>query len=289
MACDPEISVLVVAHNKAKYTRRCLASVLAAGGARFEFLLFDNGSVDETSELLERFARQARAAGHAALILREDKNVGAIRSRNALLERATLDLVAFLDNDVMVRTRGWAGALAGALVADERIGMLAPKLVYPYAPYDIQCAGCDVSQDGRVGFRGRGRPNGEAEFNQPRDCQCLISACWLLRRATSRALGPLDERFSPVQFEDIDYCYRARARGLRAVYLPSVEMYHWENTTTAGSDRINYNYITVKNNARFKQKWRQVFEQENGPPDAGLNWQQIPAVGPEEVDDPPVV
>jgi O-antigen biosynthesis protein len=285
----PDISIVIVAHNKAAYTRRCLDSLLLAAGARFQFLLFDNGSTDQTPAVFDRFAAGALAAGHSVDIQRADANIGAIISRNRCVERAVAPFIVFMDNDVTVRTRSWASRLRDALAADQSLGIVAPKMLFPHEPHLIQCAGCDVSPAGRVDFRGRGRPRDDPDFSVPRDCQALISATWMLHRAVWNAVGPLDTLFDPVQFEDIDYSYRVREKGLRCACLPSVEMYHWENTTTARSGAINYNYWTVKNNAKFKKKWQRVFEREDGPADAGLSWIDIPVPDIETMPEPPMV
>ena len=89
-------------------------------------------------------------------------------------------------------------------------------------------------------------------------------------------LGTLiDEQFNPLQFEDIDYCYRARHAGYRVVYLPEVEMYHFENVTSGDTAAINYTYVTIKNGMRFKKKWRFMFETEGGPRDEDIEWMEI--------------
>jgi GT2 family glycosyltransferase len=85
-------------------------------------------------------------------------------------------------------------------------------------------------------------------------------------------IGPLDERFSPVQFEDIDYCYRARQAGWRVVYWPEFEMYHFEGMTTKHSPGLEYNKLTARNAVRFKRKWREVIEREGGPDDRNVHW-----------------
>jgi GT2 family glycosyltransferase len=114
-------------------------------------------------------------------------------------------------------------------------------------------------------------------YNTRCDCQTLISAAWMLRAEVARSVGPLDERFSPVQFEDIDYCYRIRESGGLCRYEPGVELYHFENVTT-GRGTLNYPYLTVKNGLKFKQKWRHRFADEGGPPDSEWAWAQIPTV-----------
>lgn len=197
--------------------------------------------------------------------------------------------VAWIDSDCMVRTNGWAIKLAEYLRSHEDVGIVGPKLVYPWAPHDIQCAGCDVTQSGRVVFRGRGSPIDEGAFAAQRDCPTLISACWLMRTDLWREVGPLDDIFSPVQFEDIDYCYRARAAHRRVVYNPAVEMYHFEGMTTTRTPGLRYNSLTARNAVKFKRKWHETIAREGGMEDrlvtwiADVGWRPITEVGNPQV------
>jgi len=274
----PDISILILAHNKSAYTRRCLDSLLNSSLRPFEVVLVDNGSTDDTPALFEAWQTRAESAGISVQRLRLETNVGAIDGRNAGMERMRGRYWVFLDNDAVVRSRAWLEKLRSVLESDPKIGAVGPKLVYALPPHDIQCAGCDVTQGGRVVFRGRGSPRMSAEFNTRRDCQTLISACWMMRADAAKAIGPLDTRFSPVQFEDIDYCYRLREAGYRCVYEPSVEMYHFENVTTGRTAELNYPYLTVKNGMKFKEKWQHRYLVEKGPADADWAWAKVATV-----------
>ena len=277
------VSILILAHNKAAYTRRCLDSLFHSTCRPFQVLLVNNGSTDETGAVFEEFRKRSLAASITTEILAWPENVGAIEGRNRGMERLTGDFWVFLDNDVVVRTRTWLERLREVLRADERLGVVGPKLVYPLPPHAIQCAGCAVTQGGQVIFSGRGEPRTAPAWNAPRDCQTLISACWMLRGAAAKAIGPLDARFAPVQFEDIDYCYRLREAGWRCRFEPAAEMYHFENVTTGRSGALNYPYLTVKHGLKFKEKWRHCFSREDGPADEAWTWAPIPTVQLEEV------
>jgi O-antigen biosynthesis protein len=271
------ISMLLLAHDKCEYSRRCLDSLFLSTLRPFQVVLVDNGSRDATPEVFDAFQQRASRENIAVSRLRFDDNVGAIVGRNCGMEMMTGRYWVFLDNDVTVRTRSWLEKLLAVLDAEPRVGVVAPKLVYPLAPHLIQCAGCDVTSGGRVIFRGRGSANQTPAYNTRCDCQTLISAVWLMRAELARQIGPLDARFSPVQFEDIDYCYRMRETGWLCRYEPGVEMYHFENVTTAGTT-LNYPYLTVKNGLKFKEKWRHRFAHEGGPPDRDWAWAEISTV-----------
>jgi GT2 family glycosyltransferase len=273
----PVVSVIILAYNKAEHTRRCLAALPETCWRPLEVILVNNGSTDHTPEVLTDFGGRASEAGIGVKRLDNETNVGASTGRNQGLELASGRFLAFMDNDVVVRSRDWVERLVAALDSVERGGIAGPKLIYPFPPFLIQCAGGAVSPTGRVFFRGRGEPR-EAAFNRREEVQCLISACWLMRRELVEDVGGLDEAYNPVQFEDIDYCYRARERGWRVLYEPSAELYHFENVTTSGSATINSPYQIVKNGMRFKRRWRHLFSQEGGPPDTAWHWAEIPTV-----------
>jgi len=268
----PPVSVILLAHNKAAYTERCLRGLLATPYRPFEVVAVNNGSTDATGKLFDEYAALLTDAGISVQRLDFERNVGAVSGRNQAMSKVSGDFLVFLDNDVVPRTRSWMARLVEFLRSRPDAGAVAPKMIYPFPPHLIQCAGCEVSPTGKVSFLGRGEPRESPEFSRLRECQALISACWMMPATAAKVAGPLDEGYSPVQFEDIDYCYRLREAGYKVFCLPEVEMYHFENVTTGRTDKLNYKYLTVKNGLRFKNKWQRRFSREGGRSDAEMPW-----------------
>jgi GT2 family glycosyltransferase len=271
------VSILILAHNKADVTRRGLRSLVHSTLRPLQIVLVDNGSTDETPEVLADFKKKSADCQLDVHLVRHSQNLGAIVGRNSGWPLLTGEFHVFLDNDVFIRSRSWLERLRRVLTSDVRVGVVGPKLLYPTPPHLIQCAGCEVTGGGRVIFRGRGQPHDAPEFCEASDCPALISACWMMRGSFARELGLLDERFSPVQFEDTDYCYRVREAGFLCRYVPDVEMYHCENVTSGRTATLNYSYLTVKNGLKFKEKWRAKIAAEGGPPDSAWRWADLPA------------
>jgi GT2 family glycosyltransferase len=48
----------------------------------------------------------------------------------------------------------------------------------------------------------------------------------MIRRDVWEELGGFDERFEPLWFEDVDFCWRARERGYRMCYTPEAVAKH---------------------------------------------------------------
>jgi GT2 family glycosyltransferase len=284
------ISVITLTHNKLACTRRCLPSLLKSTGARWELIVVENGSTDGTAHWLRGFRRDAEAAGVRTTILSNaPPGTGCSTARNRGIAAASGEKIVFVDNDVAVRSRGWLALLDAVLDHDPGAAAVGPKLVYPFPPYRIQFAGGGVSRGGRILFAGRGEPGDEPRFNVRRDVQHLISACLMIRAAALKAAGGFDEAFNPVQFEDTDLCYRVRSMGHRILYEPSVEMYHFESVTTAGTPGMNNASLVVRHGLLFKERWRHMFEHENGPAEEETRWRRVEVPPLDEIADPPLV
>ena len=123
-----------------------------------------------------------------------------LAARNRAWARARSRTVVFLDNDTAIRTRTWLSRLAAVLAADAGLGLVGPKLLYPYLPHLIQCAGVRFSASGRVCFCGRGCAHDDPQFTVFREVPALISACWMMHNDLRDRVGMLDEHFHPVQY-----------------------------------------------------------------------------------------
>jgi GT2 family glycosyltransferase len=283
------ISLITLTYNKLAVTRRCLPSLLQSSARNWELIVLENGSTDGTLEWLKAFQREAESAGIRITILPQANNIGCSTGRNVAAAAASGDRLVFLDNDVAVRSRDWLQGLGRVFEEDSTAAIVCPKLVYPFPPYAIQCAGGAVTPAGRVVFMGRGEANGEPRFNRRCEVQWAISACWMVRADVFRESGGFDEAFNPVQFEDTDLCYRIRSRGHRVVYEPAVEMYHYESTTTAGTAGLPNTALVVRHGLLFRNRWLSVIEKENGPAESEAAWRKIAIPPLESIPEPPVV
>ncbi len=281
-SADERVSLVMLAHNQAAVTRRTLEALLQSTYADVEAVLVDNGSTDGTPEVLSAFERDAASRGWHVRRIGFPENVGAVAGRNAALEVLSGGQVVFLDNDVVIGRRSWLEILREELARDG-VGIVGPQIRFAQWPDRLQCAGCEVTENGFVVFRGRGETASDPAWNEERFVPALISACWMMRREVVRALGPLDMRFHPVQYEDIDYCYRARAAGWRVLYSPRCHVYHLENVTTDGAPEMRYRYRTLKNGRAFREKWAETIAAGEGPPDAAAEWTPLPKPPPGEV------
>lgn len=271
-------SVIVLSFNKLACTQRCLTRMVEDTECPdpWELVVVDNGSTDGSAEWCAGALVEAgRAKGVPVRLVRLPGNIGCSRARNLGIEASGGSLLAFADNDVFPCTRRWLPMLGKRLDTTEGYGMVGPKLLYPPPSRLIQCAGVGISRRGHVCFRGRGEASDTPAYNELREVQCLISACLMIPRELIERHGGFDPAFHPVQFEDFDLVYRLRAQGYKAVYDPSVSMYHDESTTTAGTAGLNNAANVIRNGLLFQKRWRSLFANEEGPSEEDCRWKRI--------------
>jgi glycosyltransferase involved in cell wall biosynthesis len=88
---NPLVTAILPAFNRASSLPRAIDSVLAQSYADIELIVVDDGSTDETPQILDRYRGAAR-------ILRQG-NAGPYAARNLALRHARGELVAFIDSD----------------------------------------------------------------------------------------------------------------------------------------------------------------------------------------------
>lgn len=87
----PKVSVIIPVYNVEKYLKRCLDSVLNQTLRDIEIICINDGSTDNSVQILEEYGAKIKVI--------DTKNKGVSVARNAGLEVANGDFIAFLDSD----------------------------------------------------------------------------------------------------------------------------------------------------------------------------------------------
>ncbi len=91
----PAFSVVLTTYNRAEHLPNVIASVLNQTFDDFEFLILDDGSTDNTSELLQSYYRR----DSRIKLLKNKENKGIPYSRNKLLKAARGKFITIVDSD----------------------------------------------------------------------------------------------------------------------------------------------------------------------------------------------
>lgn len=88
----PRVSVIVPTYNRASVLGEALESVLEQSYRDFELIVVDDGSTDQTAEVVGRYGDRVRT-------LRREANGGCGAARNDGIRASRGELIAFLDSD----------------------------------------------------------------------------------------------------------------------------------------------------------------------------------------------
>lgn len=91
---EPLVSAVITTKNRADLLPRALESVHRQSYSNIEIIVVDDGSTDDTAEVLKEFA-----AKHAIIQIHNETSQGACRARNQGIEAASGEFIAGLDDD----------------------------------------------------------------------------------------------------------------------------------------------------------------------------------------------
>jgi GT2 family glycosyltransferase len=244
----PVVAAIMLTFNQRDTTLRALASFSEEERKSAHFLVWDNGSADDTVTAVR--SRYPDVYVHPSA-----ENLGVAGGRNAAaalaIERFGPTHLLFLDND-LVMTPGFISALLGAFEADPKLGQAQAKLRSLRNPELINDGGgCDISF-----WRGSTRPVGHDEvdhgqFDRPKPCVSCGGAM-MVRADVFLELEGFDMMFNPFGPEDLDFSLRLQACGYRAMYIPQAMAYHEvSHTFESGGYSATYARLKAKHWLRF--------------------------------------
>lgn len=231
----PSVSAIVPFKDSTRLLRACVDSLReTAAGVMLEVLLVDNGSTEpETATLVDLLSARDRVR-----VLRDDRPFNWAALNNAAAADARGEVLLFMNDDVRALRPGWLELLAAHALRPE-IGAAGARLLYPDGR--LQHGGIALGLAGATGHVLAGLEAGLPGYLGmavlTRDVTAVTGACMATGREVFERLGGFDEGLG-LDFNDVDYCLRARSRGLRVVYEPGAELVHHESPSrgTSGSE-----------------------------------------------------
>lgn len=240
-----KVAIVILNWNGAVLMERFLPSVVRYSPEEMaEVVVADNGSTDDSLALLaEKFP--------SVRVVRFDRNYGFAEGYNRALQQIDTPYAVLLNSDVEV-TPGWLEAPLWRLDASPEVAAVQPKLLAERARDQFEYAGAAGGFMDKYGYPFcRGRIFQEIEtdrgqYDAEADILWATGACLFVRTEVYRAVGGLDAKFFAHQ-EEIDMCWRMRARGYRLVCTPGSVVYHvGGGTLNAESPRKTF--LNFRNN-----------------------------------------
>jgi GT2 family glycosyltransferase len=199
-------------------------------------------------------------------IVREEGAFNWSRLNNAGASSASGEVLVFLNNDVEITKEGWLRELVSQAWRED-VGAVGACLLFPDG--NIQHAGVVLGITGVAGhvFRGGSLRDGHTSIagsaSRPREVTAVTGACMAVRATLFKEVGGFDADNLPVNYNDIDFCLRLRARGLRNIYTPFACLVHHESVSRAALERQSARKEAATEEARIVlSRWPQEFAQD---------------------------
>ena len=194
----PDVSVVIPSYQRPEQTARAVRSALRQSGVRAEIIVVDDASPTPVS------LADPLLSGGQVRILRLPENRGAAGARNAGVEAARSEIIAFLDSDDFFLPDTLAQRLAFFRAQDSAVPFLCAAGVWRWSPPDSAILADPVGAT---------------------DLATLASGCWyfpgstaLFSRKTWDLVGPLNTSLR--RLEDLEWGIRLGLAGGRLLVAP---------------------------------------------------------------------
>jgi GT2 family glycosyltransferase len=231
------VSFIVPNWNGGARLAACLDSIAEQTHREIEVIVVDNGSTDNSASL-----PCFRQPGWRCVRL--DRNTGFAFATNRGVEAATGEVLALVNNDVILDP-GWTSAALAALRAAPAAGAAATRVMQPDRAR-LDSAGCALYAC-CAAARWRGQPFTVLEPGAHAPFGPVASAA-LYRRACWAQCGGLRPEFF-CYYEDTDLAARMRLWGFETVYAHNAIAVH-EASSTAG-ERSAFHVYHLRRNVEF--------------------------------------
>ena len=225
LARRPAVSVVIPTCGNAAALERCLASVLETGYEPLEVIVVENRPpAPATKRVAEKEGSETR------IIYLEEPRPGASWARNTGLARASAEIIAFTDDDVVVDKR-WIDNGVAAFSNGAGVACVTGRIL----PLSLDTAGKRLFDDFATLDKGaqprlfRLPEARQADALFPYTAGALGSgANVFMRREVARAIGGFDPVLGTPRFggEDLDLFIRVVEHGLAIAYDPTVLVFH---------------------------------------------------------------
>jgi GT2 family glycosyltransferase len=242
-------TAMIVAYDGGDGLVGCVQHLLESRYSRLQVLVVDNASTDGSIERVERIrdprVRVLRLPSNDGFACGVNAGMGFLAREHA---RHPDQVVVLVNQDCFVREDA-VGALLARVVSDERIGVVGARIL-DLDGCTVQHAGGSIRDNGLTEHFGRGFPDCML-FWKARDVEYVTGALFAFRASTWRRIGPFDEAYRPVYFEEVDFCVRVRRARMRVVYEPASVALHSEGASSGGTASATFLRRYHRNRIRF--------------------------------------
>ncbi len=212
------ISVVIITYKRIQELKETIDSLLEEKDAFDELILVDNCSMDGTKEYGIFLEQQEEKVKFYSL----DSNLGVAGGRNYAIEKATGDILVFLDDDAVFENQGCFSKIRQVFSENEKLGALAFRIINFYT---------GEMRSEEIPFT-----NKHLNLDEERLTSSYIGAGHAILKTVFEKCGdyPKDYFYG---VEELDLSFRIIDTGYEILYYPTVRVLHKQVKTARVTNR----------------------------------------------------
>lgn len=222
-----KLAIVILNWNGEVLLERFLPSVIKYS-LDADIYVADNASKDGSISFL-------KANYPTIKIIRNKTNGGFAQGYNEALKHVDADIFCLLNSDVEV-TENWLYPIVNAFNTLPEASIIQPKILdllnKEYFEY-AGAAGGFIDQLGYPFCRGRifqHLEKDKGQYDGIKEIFWATGACMFVKRSVFESLGGFDIDYFAHQ-EEVDFCWRAKNKGLKVYYVGASKVYHLGGST----------------------------------------------------------
>ncbi len=257
---NPKISILIPSKNLTAITDVCISSIFKLTDyPNFEVVLINNNS--DEPDFFEMAKKWEKEEPNRFKCVHDNGDFNFSRLINFGAKNASGSILLLLNNDTEVIDKNWLKKML-EYAQLENVGAVGVKLLYPNNT--IQHAGVIIGLQGIAGHTFVGKEKDETGyFNYLKSVNnfCAVTAaCLMVKKSDFDTVNGFEEELA-IEFNDVDFCLKLAERNLNNLYLPDVELYHYESISRGHPHKTKESYERhLRENAYFKNKWQKYID-----------------------------
>lgn len=234
------ISLLV--YNQLEVTKNCIKSLLENTTGDYLLVVSDNASNKETEDYLRSLQDNPKI-----VYIRNEENLGFIKAHNNVFDKYNYSkYFCVLNNDIIVKTKGWNYKLVAALTYN--VAQVGPAQEFGH-----------LNEDGLGGPRA----------NEGTPLDYISGHCFVVKTENVIEAGGLfEDTYMKFAFcEDSDLSLRLRNKGYLIHEVPNVEVQHLHNVSFK-NEKVDIDFVLQEqlNKNFLRARWQKYFTSRNFNP-----------------------
>ncbi len=248
------VSIIIPTRDFGEMLDQCLESIFSQSSyPNYEVIVIDNGSIEAETQTV--FSKWQTKEPNRFQVYPLDIPFNYSQINNFAVTKATGEFLLFLNNDTKIITPDWITAMVEQAQRPS-IGAVGAKLLYPNQT--IQHAGVVLGIAAATGHSHKHYPADAFGYLGQIVSICnyaaVTAACLICRKTIFEQVGGFEETLT-VGYNDIDLCLKFLEQGLQNIYLPHVQLYHYESKSRGEDLAPDKQARFFQETAWMQQRW----------------------------------